>query len=140
VDPTYVVTLPVLADECVILADDANSVWSSFACAASAADRPDGWQRHDSRRHHNLAGGDELPIELHQTKCINSSYGQRPRREAAAYPSQQRILHYPSPALIRPVHQESWPGSELMWHRILEEQDSGGQPAILADGDLAFHR
>ena len=139
-DPPYVVTLPVLAHECVILADDANSVWSSLAGAAPATNRPDGRQRHDPRRHHHLAGGDELPIKLHQTKRINSSYGQRASGEAAAYPSQQRILHDPAPALICPVHQESWPGAQLARHRVLQQQDPGRQHAILADDDLAFHR
>ena len=33
-DPTYVVALPVLANECVILADDASTVWPSLAGAA----------------------------------------------------------------------------------------------------------
>ena len=127
-DSTYVVTLPVLADECVILAHDANSVWSRLACAASATDRPDGRQRHDPRSHHDLAGGDELTIELHETKGINGPYSQRTSGEAAAYPSQQWIFHDPAPALIRPVHQESWSGARA--HAAPNPRAARSRPAV----------
>ena len=106
----------VLAHKSVILADDADSVWSSFAGAASTANGPNRRQWHDPWGDHHLAGGDELPIQLHQAERITSTYGQRPRGEAAAYPSQQWILHNPAPGRIRPIHQESWPGAQLARH------------------------
>ena len=106
----------------------------------AAADRADGRQRHDPRRHHHLAGRDELAVQLHQTERVDGSYGQRARGEAAAYPAEQRVLHHPPPAQIRPVHQESGAGAQLARHGVLEQQDPGRQPAILAEHDLAFHR
>ncbi len=139
-DSAYVVTLPVLPDQCVVLADDANAVWSGLAGAAAAASCPNGRQRHDPRSHHDLAGRDELPIKLHQTERINCPYRQRSRGEPPAYPSEQRILHDPAPALIRPIHQESRPAAQLPRHRILQQQDPGRQPAVLAEDDLALHR
>ena len=77
-DPPYVVTLPVFAYERVILADHAPTQCGQSSLAGNTTtNRLDRRQRHDPRSHHDLAGGDELPIQLHQTKRINSSYGQR---------------------------------------------------------------
>jgi hypothetical protein len=139
-DPPYVVTLSVLPNKCVVLPDDADSVWSSLAGAAPATNRPNRRQRNDPGSHHHLAGGDEPSIKLHQTKRINGSYRQRTSGEAASYPSEQWILHNAAPALICPVHEESWLGAQLARHRILEQQDPRRQYAILAEDDLAFHR
>ena len=86
-DPPYIVTLPVLPDQRVVLTHDANPMRSSVAGAAAAARCPDGRKRHDTGSHHHLAGRDELSIKLHKTEWINRSYRQRASGEAAAYPS-----------------------------------------------------
>jgi hypothetical protein len=116
VDPPYVVTLPVLPDQHVVLTHDANPMRSSVAGAAAATCGPDGWKRHDAGGHHHFAGGHELSIKLHKTEGVNRSNRQRPGGEAAAYPSQQRVLHDSTPPQIRPVHQEARPTAKLTGH------------------------
>jgi hypothetical protein len=86
-DPPYIITLPVLPDQRVVLTNDANPMWSSVTGAAAAARCPDGRKRHDTGGHHHLAGSDELSIKLHKTEWVNRSYRQGASGEAAAHPS-----------------------------------------------------
>ena len=133
-DSAYVVTLAVLPYQRVVLPYDANAVGSGIAGVATAASCPNGRQRYDARSHHDLASCDELPIKLHQTERINCPYCQWSRGEPPAYPSEQRILHDPAPAQIRPIHQEARPAAQLPRHRILQKQDAGRKSPVLSDG------
>jgi hypothetical protein len=139
VDAPHLVAATVLTDQGVVLAHDADPVRPRLARAAAPTRGAHRREGEDLGGDHDLAGGHELPVQLDEAEGVGGADPERSGGEAAADPAEHRVLDLAAPAQVGLVDEEPGSGAELARHLVLEHQDAGRQPAVLAEGDPTPH-